>query len=89
MEECGRRSIHSATFLAPLELDCHRQDDVIRQRLCNDQRGDDDDIDNVYSPVDLTSEAGDLGSPTTTADAQERSILQNVNRTSYAGQLSS
>ena len=29
VEECGRRSIHSVTFLVPLELDCHREDDVI------------------------------------------------------------
>ena len=61
-----------------MELDYHREDDVIRQRLDDDQRGDDDDIDNVYSPVDSTSEAGDLGSPTTTADAEERSILHDV-----------
>ena len=52
VEECGRRSICSVTILVPLELDCHREDDVIRQRLCDDQRGDDDD--NVYSPVDST-----------------------------------
>ena len=78
VEECGRRSIRSVTFLVPLELDCHREDDVIRQRLCDDQRGDEDDIDNIYSPVDSTSEAGGLGSPTTTADAKERSILHDV-----------
>ena len=76
VEECGRRSIRSVTLLVPLELDCHREDDVIRQRLSDDQRGDDDD--NVYSPVDSTSEDGDLGSPTTTADAEERSILHDA-----------
>ena len=76
VEECGRRSIRSVTFRVPLELDCHREDDVIRQRLCDDQRGDDDG--NVYSPVDSVSEAGDLGSPTTTADAEERSILHDA-----------
>ena len=78
VEECGRRSIRSVTFLVPLELDCHREDDVIRQCLCDDQRGDDDDIDNIYSPVDSASKAGDLGSPTTTADAEERSILHDA-----------
>ena len=72
VEECGRRSICSVTFLVPLELDCHREDDIICHRLGDDPRGDEDD--NVYSPVDSTSEAGDLGSPTTTADAEERSI---------------
>ena len=29
VEECGRRSIRSVTFLVPLELDCHQEDDVI------------------------------------------------------------
>ena len=33
VEECGRRSVHSATFLVPLELDCHWEEDVIRQSL--------------------------------------------------------
>ena len=78
VEECGRRSIHSATFLVPLELDCHREDDVIQQCLRDDTSGNDDDNDNTYSPVDSTSEAGGLGSPTTTADAKERSILHDV-----------
>ena len=78
VEECGRQSIHSVTFLVPLELNCHQEDDVIRQRLCDDQRGDKDDIENVYSPVDSTYEAGGLGSPTTTADAKERSILHDA-----------
>ena len=81
VEECGRRSIRSVTFLVPLELDCHREDDVIHQSLCDDTRGNDDDIDNVYSPVDSTSEAGGLGSPTTTADAEERSIPHDASLT--------
>ena len=76
VEESRRRSIRSVTFLVPLELDYHREDDVIRQHLCDDPRGDEDD--NVYSPVDSTSEAGDLGSPTTTADAEERSIPRDA-----------
>ena len=29
VEECGRLLIHSVTFLVPLELDCHREDDII------------------------------------------------------------
>ena len=78
VEECGRQSIRSVTFLVPLELDCHQEDDVIRQRLCDDQRGDEDDIENTYGPVDSTSEAGGLGSPTTTVEAKERSILHNA-----------
>ena len=78
VEECGRRSIRSVTFLVPLELDCHQEDDVIRQRLCDDRRGDEDDIENVYSPVNSTSEAGGLGSPTTTADAKELGILHDA-----------
>ena len=56
VEECGRWSIRSVTFLVPLELDCHREDDVIHQRLCDDTSRNDDN-DNIYSPVDLTSEA--------------------------------
>ena len=78
VEECGRLLIRSVTFLVPLELDCHQEDDVIRQLLCDDQRGDEDNIENIYSPVDSTSEAGGLGSPTTTADAREWSILHNA-----------
>ena len=78
VEECGRQSIRSVTFLVPLELDCHQEDDVICQCLCDNQRGDEDNIENVYSPVDSTSEAGGLGSPTTTADAKERSIFHDV-----------
>ena len=78
VEECGRWSIRSVMFLVPLELDCHQEDDVIRQRLCDDRRGDEDNIENVHSPVDSTSEAGGLGSPTTTAEAKEWSILQDA-----------
>ena len=29
VEKCGRQSICSVTFLVPLELDCHQEDDVI------------------------------------------------------------
>ena len=75
MEEYGRRSIRSVTFLVPLELDCHQDDGKIQQYLCDDNGGNDDDNDdNSSSPVDSTSEAGGQGSPTTTADAEEWSI---------------
>ena len=81
VEECGR-SIRSVTFLVPLELDCHWKDDVIQQRLCDDTSGNDvDNNDNTYSPVDSTSEAGGLGSPTTTVDAEERSIPHDASLT--------
>ena len=79
VEECGRQSIRSVTFLVPLELDCHQEDDVIQQRLRDDTSGNDDD--NVHSPVDSTYEAGDLGSPTTTADIEERSIPHDASLT--------
>ena len=75
VEECGRWSISSVTFLVPLELDCRQEDGEIQQRLHDDNGGTDDDNDDTSSsPVDLTSEAGGQGSPTTTADAGERSI---------------
>ena len=75
VEECGRRSIRSVTFLVPLELDCHQDDGEIQQRLLDDNDGNDDDNDdNSSSPVDSTSEVGGQGSPTTTADAEERTI---------------
>ena len=79
VEECGRRSIRSVTFLVPLELDCHREDDVLQQRLRDDTSGNDDD--NTYSPVDSSSEAGGLGSPTTTVDAEGWSIPHDASLT--------
>ena len=80
MEDCGRRSIRSVTFLVPLELDCHREDDVIQQRLRDETSGNGND-DNTYSPVDSTSEVGGLGSPTTTADTEEWSIPHDASLT--------
>ena len=75
VEECGRRSIRSVTFLVPLELDCHQEDDAVQQRLRDDNNGNDDDNDdNSSSPVDSFSKAGGQGSPTTTSDAEEESI---------------
>ena len=95
VEECGRRSIRSVTFLVPLELDCHQEDDIIRQSLHNGegeeeeeeehqnnelQVDDVNDTDTAYSPVGSTSEARGQGSPTI-ADARER-----TNHSSYSGQ---
>ena len=74
VEECAWQSIHSVTFLVPLELDCHQDDGEIQQHLHNDNDGNDDSKDNSSSPVDSTSKAGGLGSPTTTADTEEQSI---------------
>ena len=62
VEECGRRTLRPVTFLVPLELDCHREDDVIRRSPSdNDERGNDyDGDDGVYndatSTVDSNSE---------------------------------
>ena len=75
VEECGRRSTRSVTFLVPLELDCHQDDGKIRQRLRDGNDGNDDDNDdNSSRSVDSISEAGGQGSPTTTADTEEQSI---------------
>ena len=85
VEECGRRSIRSVTFLVPLELDCHREEDVIRQSLCDEEEGaqeehqdnelqaDDinDDADITHHVIDLSTEARGQGSPTL-ADARDR-----------------
>ena len=82
VEECGRRSIRSVTFLVPLKLDCHQEDDAIQQRLRDDNNGNDDGNSNSLSIlVDSTSEAGCQGSPTTTADAEERSIPHSATHT--------
>ena len=61
VEECGRRTLRPVTFLVALELDCHHDDDVIRQSPSDDnERGNDND-DGVYndaaSTVDSNSEA--------------------------------
>ena len=73
VKECGRRSLRPVTFLVPLELDCHHEDDEIRQRLHDDYDRNDND-DNLSRSVASISEAGGQGSPTTTADAEEQSI---------------
>ena len=85
VEECGRRLICSVTFLVPLELDCHQEDDIIRQSLCNEGEGveeehqdkelqaddvnNDDDI--THHIVGLSTEARGQGSPIL-ADARDR-----------------
>ena len=77
VEECGRRSLRPVTFLVPLELDCHQEDGGIRQRLRDDYDRNDND-DNLSRSVDSIFEAGGQGSPTTTADAEERRIPHNA-----------
>ena len=72
--ECGRRSLRPVTFLVPLELDCHQDNGKIRQHLRDDYGNDD----NSSRSVDPIAEAGGQGSPTATADAEERSIPQKV-----------
>ena len=79
MEECGRWSLRPVSYLVPLELDCHREDDELCQCLRENQRNeeeDDDDIDDaaVTMDVDSISKAEDQGSPIVSADAQERSF---------------
>ena len=65
VEECGQRTLQPVTFLVPLELDCHQDDDIIRQRPSDDDDNDDDGVYNGASSVDSNSEAdvtaGDWG----------------------------
>ena len=75
VEECGRRSLRPVSYLVPLELDCHREDDELRQCLRENQRDeeeDDDDNDDavVTMNVDSISEAKDQGNPIVSADTQ-------------------
>ena len=68
MEECGRRSLRPVSYLVPLELDCHREDDKLRQCLRENRRNEEeDDDDNDVAAVTLNvgsiSEAEDQGSP--------------------------
>ena len=69
MREAVNRPV---TFLVPLELDCRPEGGKMHKSLRDHNDGNDDD--SSSSPVDSTSEAGGQGSPTTTADAGERSI---------------
>ena len=72
VEECGRRSLWPVLYLVPLELDCHHEDDELRQCLRENQRNEEDDNDNasVTMDVDSISKAEDQGSPIVSADAQ-------------------
>ena len=75
VEECGRRSLRPVSYLVPLELDCHCEDDELRQCLHENQRkeeGDDDDNDAAAVTMDVgsISEAEEQGSPIVSADAQ-------------------
>ena len=77
MEECGRRSLRPVSYLVPLELDCHHDDDELRQCLRDKRRNDkdDDDDDNeddaaVTTDVDSFHEAEDQGGSNVSADAQ-------------------
>ena len=83
VEECGRQSLRPVVFLVPLELDCHCEDDEIRQCPLNNNQGNDDinNDDCVTSVVDSTSEAGDQGSPSETASAQDRSFPHGASST--------
>ena len=80
VEERGRCSLRPVSYLVPLELDCHREDEELRQCLCENQRneedddGDDIDAAAVTMDVDSISEAENQGSPIVSADAQERSF---------------
>ena len=74
VEECGQRSLRPVSYLVPLELDCHCEDDELRQCLRENQRNEEDDDDNAAAAVtmivDSISEAEDQGSPIVSADAQ-------------------
>ena len=93
VEECGRRSLRPVSYLVPLELDCHHEDDELRQCLRENQRNeeeddDDNDDDVVTIDVDSISEAEDQGSLIVSADAQGGTFPLN-NTTSYVRQLPS
>ena len=77
MEECGRRSLQPVSYLVPLELDCHHDDDELRQCLRDKRRNeeeedDDDNEDDAAVTTDVGSflEAEDQGGPIVSADAQ-------------------
>ena len=75
VEECGRRSLRPVSYLVPLELDCHHEDDELRQCLRENQRNEEEDDDDndaaaITMDVDSISEAEDQGSPIVSADAQ-------------------
>ena len=69
MEECGRRSLRPASYLVPLELDCHHDDDELRQCLRDKRRNEEDDA-AVTTDVGSFLGAEDQGGPNVSADAQ-------------------
>ena len=88
MEECGRRSLRPVSYLVPLELDCHHDDDELRQCLRDKRRNEeeDDDDDNeddaaVTTDVGSISEAEDQGGPVVSADAQGGVLPPDVSST--------
>ena len=81
VEECGRWSLRPVSFLVPLELDCHHEGGEIRQCLRDDNGRNANNNDDLIEAVDSISEAGGLGSPNVSADAQERSIPHGTSPT--------
>ena len=57
VEECGRRSLRPVSYLVPLELDCHHEDDELRQCLRENQRNEEDNDDDA-----VTMDVGQLPS---------------------------
>ena len=80
VEECGRRSLRPVSYLVPLELDCHHDDDELRQCLRDKRRNEEEDDDNkddaaVTTDVGSFLEAEDQGGPVVSADAQGGVLL--------------
>ena len=103
VEKCGRRSLRPVSYLVPLELDCHREDDELRQCLRENRRNEDEDDedkddDAVTMDVGSISEAEDQGSLIVSADSQggtfpldesssESTLLHRTSGTSRASSL--
>ena len=59
VEECGRRSLRPVSYLVPLELDCHHDDDELRQCLQDKRRNEeDDDNDDNEDAAAVTTDVG-------------------------------
>ena len=79
VEECGQRTLRPVTFLVPLELDCHHNDDEIRRSLrYDDERGNDNNDDDVTTEVDSISKAGEQTSSIVSAGSQGGSFLPDM-----------
>ena len=65
-------SLRPVSYLVPLELDCHHDDDELRQCLRDKQRNEKEDnaADAVTLDVGPISEAEDQGGPVVSVDAQ-------------------